>query len=89
MRKRDWNVKTAHEEETLGDTDREQLKLAIENNYILLTFDDDFLSLVKSEDLEHRGIIYINQAGKKIGEVVKKVDKLLQENKEITGIHYI
>jgi predicted nuclease of predicted toxin-antitoxin system len=89
LRQRGWEVKTTHEEETLGDTDREQLSLAVEKNYILLTFDDDFLSLVEGEGLEHSGIIYVNQAGKKIGEVVKKVDKCLSQSPKLSDIRYL
>ncbi|MFB6099719.1 MAG: DUF5615 family PIN-like protein [Candidatus Nanohalobium sp.] len=89
LRQRGWEVKTTHEEETLGDTDREQLQLAVEKDYILLTFDDDFLSLVEGKGLKHRGIIYVNQSGKKIGEVVKKVDKCLNKNPELSDIHYL
>jgi hypothetical protein len=44
---------------------------AIENDWILLTFDDDFLSLVEGSALEHAGIIYVQQAGRDIGDVVK------------------
>lgn len=89
LRQRGWKVQTASEEDTLGDTDREQLRLATENDWVLLTFDDDFLSIVENESLEHSGIIYVNQAGKRIGEVVKAVDKLLQEQPETEGIHYL
>ena len=88
LRQRGWEVKTAHEEETLGDTDREQLELAKEKEYILLTFDDDFLSLVKKENLEHSGIIYVNQSNKKIGDVVKEVDKILNQSPELKRIEY-
>lgn len=88
LRQRGWEVYTARSEKTLGDPDREQLSLAVENNWILLTFNDDFLSLVKREKLEHTGIIYIAQAGKRIGEIVKSVDKLLQENPKTDKIHY-
>lgn len=45
---------------------------------MLLTFDDDFLSLVEREEMEHSGIAYVNQSSRRIGEVVKQVDKHLQ-----------
>ena len=89
LRQRGWKVHTASEEETLGDPDRDQLQKAVENEWILLTFDDDFLSLVEKEGLEHSGIIYVNQAGKQIGEVVKEVDKLLQNHSKTSDIHYL
>ncbi|MFB6241862.1 MAG: DUF5615 family PIN-like protein [Candidatus Nanosalina sp.] len=89
LRQRGWKVHTASEEDTLGAPDRDQLRRAVENDWILLTFDDDFLSLVEKEGLEHPGIIYVNQVGKQIGEVVKEVDKLLQNHSQTSDIHYL
>ena len=40
----------ASEEGTLGDSDREQLRYAVTNDWLLLTFDDDFLSLVEGKN---------------------------------------
>ena len=82
LRRRGWTVHTARDEGTLGDPDREQLRYAVENGWVLLTFDDDFLSLVEGEGLEHRGLIYVRQAGRQIGDVVKAVDKHLQSRSE-------
>ncbi|MFB6292609.1 MAG: DUF5615 family PIN-like protein [Candidatus Nanohaloarchaea archaeon] len=48
---------TASKEDNLGVPDREQLRIARENDWILLTFDDDFLSLVQKpgpRTLRHR-----------------------------------
>ncbi|WEL18762.1 MULTISPECIES: DUF5615 family PIN-like protein [unclassified Halorhabdus] len=70
------------EKGTLGEPDREQLRYAVENDWLLLTFDDDFLSLVKGEGLEHTGIIYVRQAGRQIGDVVKVVDEHLQHRSD-------
>lgn len=89
LRQRGWKVKTAHEEETLGDADRKQLELSRKQENILLTFDDDFLSLVEKEDLEQSGTIYVNQSNKKIGDVVKKIDKCLNKNPELNHIAYL
>ena len=44
-----------------------------------LTFDDDFRSLVEGEGLEHAGLIYVRQAGRRIGDVVRSVDAHLAE----------
>jgi len=78
LRRRGWTVHTARDEGTLGEPDREQLRYAVENDWVLLTFDDDFLSLVEGQGLEHRGVIYVRQAGRQIGDVVKAVDEHLQ-----------
>lgn len=89
LRQRGWDVKTATEEDRLGEPDSEQLQFAVDNGYVLLTFDDDFLSLVEREGMEHTGVVYVNQTGKRIGEVVKQVDKLLQNSEDLTQIHYV
>jgi hypothetical protein len=37
---------------------------------------------VDSQGLEHRGLIYVQQAGRQIGDVIKVVDKHLQNRSE-------
>jgi len=86
---RGWTVYTAQEQDMLGEPDREQLAQAVTNNWILLTVDDDCLSLVETDDYDHAGIIYVNQAGKQIGDVVKAVDAQLQQTPETNQIHYL
>ena len=41
-----------------------------------------FLSPVEGEEMEHSGVIYIRQAGRRIGDVVKVVDEHLQNRSE-------
>jgi predicted nuclease of predicted toxin-antitoxin system len=89
LRQRGWTVHTARDHDRLGDPDREQLAFAAHNSWILLTFDNDFLSLVENKGVDHAGIIYVNQAGRRIGEVVKAVDKQLQTTPETGEIHYL
>ncbi|TQQ83769.1 hypothetical protein EGH24_03020 [Halonotius terrestris] len=81
LRRRGWTVYTVRGQDRLGDTDHEHLSYALENDWLLVTFDDDFLSLVETEDLDHAGIIYVRQAGRDIGDVVKAIDEQL-ENRE-------
>jgi predicted nuclease of predicted toxin-antitoxin system len=82
LRQRGWDVRTARGEERLGDPDRQQLQYARENDWILLTFDDDFLSLVDGDGLDHAGVIHLQQAGRRIGDVVKAVDAHLDSRDE-------
>jgi predicted nuclease of predicted toxin-antitoxin system len=82
LRRRGWTVRTARDAGTLGDPDGDQLRYAVDNDWLLLTFDDDFLSLVEGRGLEHAGLIYVRQAGRQIGEVVKVVDEHLQHRPE-------
>ena len=49
---------------------------------MLLTFDDDFLSLVESDGIPHEGLIYVRHSGRQIGDVVKVVDEHLQNRAE-------
>ncbi len=79
LRRRGWDVTTANEEDTLGYTDREHLDYAEERGWTILTFDDDFLSMVEKEDVEHAGIIYISQHGKDVGELIRRVDTVLEK----------
>ena len=69
----------AREGGTLGDSDRDQLADAVEHDWVLLRFDDDFLSLVEGEGLEHAGIVFVRQKGRQIGDVVNAVDAHLHE----------
>jgi hypothetical protein len=74
----------------LGEPDRNQLALAEANDWILTTFDDDFLSIIEAEGLGHAGVIYIHQPGKDIGDVVKAVDAHLDERSpDDRGVHYV
>jgi hypothetical protein len=62
---------------------------ALNNDWILVTFDDNFLSLVENSDLGHAGIIYVQQAGRDIGDVVKTIDEHLESRSEDDrNIHY-
>jgi predicted nuclease of predicted toxin-antitoxin system len=89
LRRRGWTVYTARDEERLGDPDREHLSYVVENDWILVTFDDDFLSLVEGSGFDHAGIIHGQQAGRDIGDVVKAVDAHLESGSEDDrGIHY-
>jgi predicted nuclease of predicted toxin-antitoxin system len=90
LRRRGWTVHTARGEDTLGDPDRDHLQYALERDWLLLTFDDDFLSLVEGVGWEHAGICYIRQANRDIGDVVKAVDAHLQDRPaEDRSISYV
>ncbi|GAA0232923.1 DUF5615 family PIN-like protein [Halobaculum roseum] len=89
LRQRGRTVHTAHEEETAGHTDREQLRYARDRDWTLVTFDDDFLSLVEGDGLPHEGIVYIDQRGKRVGDVVRDLDTALEYlDDEWEGVYY-
>ena len=62
LRRRDWEVTSALEEGTLGYSDVDHLEYATERGWCLLTFDDDFLSIVRGDrwDIDHAGIVYVS-----------------------------
>ncbi|MEF8843194.1 MAG: DUF5615 family PIN-like protein [Haloarculaceae archaeon] len=82
LRRRGWSVTTAMDEGTLGDADAEQLDYAASNGWPLLTFDDDFLSLVESGEFErdHAGIVFVSQHGCDVGELVRRIDAALERS---------
>lgn len=84
LRRRGWDVTSALEEETLGATDAEHLEYATERGWALLTFDDDFLSLVSDGSVEHVGVVFVPQHGKDIGELVRRLDSTLEANADRT-----
>jgi predicted nuclease of predicted toxin-antitoxin system len=90
LSRRGWTVHTAREKGRLGAPDREQLAYAHQRDWLLLTFADDFLSLVQGEGFDHAGILFVRQAGKRIGDVVKAVDAHLGErDADDRGIAYL
>jgi len=78
LRQRGWKVRTAREEDMLGNPDQQQLEYAVDNDWILVTFDDDFVSRSERNDLEHAGVTKVGQAGRDIGDVVKTLDAHLE-----------
>lgn len=90
LRRRGWAVRTARGEGRLSRSDRDHLAHAVDNDWILFTFDNDFLRLVEGEGLEHAGIVYTDQAGMKVGDVVRAVDTFLEGlDPEWRGVHYL
>lgn len=78
LRRRGWSVTAAMDEGTLGDADADQLDYAASNGWPLLTFDDDFLSLVESDGFE--GVIFVSQHGRDVGELVRRIDAALERS---------
>jgi len=89
LQQRGWTVHTAREQDMLGSPDRDQVAYATAREWIMLTFDDDFITLVKRENVDHSGIIYVNQVGKRVGDVIKAVDKQLQRMPDTATIVYL
>ena len=60
LESRGFEVETTFNEDLTGKTDDEILDHASENDFLILTHDDDFLSLIQKMD-KHPTILYIPQ----------------------------
>jgi hypothetical protein len=49
---------------------------------VILTFDDDFLSLVDGTDTRHPGVVFVSQYGKDVGDLVRRIDGVLENNSD-------
>lgn len=74
LKRRDVKVITARDAGNLGLSDEEQLEYAKKKKLIIVTHDDDFLSLAAT--FEHAGIVYVHQQKYLLGELINKL-KLL------------
>lgn len=84
LRRRGWDVTAARETGMLGSSDEEHPRYAAERGLMLLTFDDDFLSLIETElaTVSHPGIIYARQYRRTVGELVRAIDTTLRRNRD-------
>ena len=75
-------MSSVFDEGTTGDSDREHIERAAANEWVVLTFDDDFLSLAAESTVDHAGIVYIEQYGKNVGQLVRRIDAALRRNED-------
>jgi hypothetical protein len=69
LRRRGVNVLTAQEAEQCGRSDAEQIQFALAQQRVLVTFDDDLLSLAAS-GLSHSGLAFCAASKHSIGELI-------------------
>ncbi len=72
-----WSARGAGK---LGLSDEEQLEYAMNEEAVIFTHDDDFLSLVIESGRGHYGIIYVHQQRLSIGECIRRL-KTIAETK--------
>lgn len=90
LRARGWRVHTARGQGNLGRLDREQLRFVRERGWLLFTFEDDFLSLVRGEELDHAGLVYTDQSHQRVGDIVQSLDAFPDGlDSEWRGVHYL
>ena len=69
LRRRGADVLTAQEADRCGLTDSEQLRLAHEDRRVILTFDDDFLTLAAG--MTHAGLAFCSASKFSVGELIR------------------
>lgn len=74
LRRRGVKAITAGDSDTLGLTDIKQLEYATKNGLVIVTHDDDFLSLALNK--RHSGVVYVHQQKYPVGDLIRNL-KLL------------
>ena len=74
LKRRGINILAARDAGNLGLSDEEQLNYAAKNNFVIVTHDDDFLTMAIKYD--HKGIVYVHQQKYGVGDLIRKL-KLL------------
>ena len=74
LRKRDRDVTTSRDAGLISASDEDQLAFARSQNRVLVTRDQDFLSL-DAQGVEHAGIVYWTEK-RSLGQLVKDIDSL-------------
>ena len=83
LKRRGVKVKSARDADNLGVSDKDQLDYANKNNLVIVTHDDDFLSIAINS--KHNGIAYVHQQKYSVGDLIRKLKLLwdLVEQKDI------
>lgn len=81
LRLRGVDVLTANEANLLATPDEQIVEYALNNQLVIFTQDDDFLSIAST--FNHGGIVYSKQGKRSIGEIVQFL-KLLSECLEVS-----
>ncbi|MEF9426209.1 MAG: DUF5615 family PIN-like protein [Candidatus Mariimomonas ferrooxydans] len=74
LKRRGVNVITARDARNLGLSDEKQIEYAKRKSLVIITHDDDFLSL--AIELKHKGIVFVHQQKYSIGDLIRNL-KLL------------
>ncbi len=82
LRRRGLEATDAREENNIGFTDEEQLDYIRDKNFVLFTYDDDFVRIVKEEESEYPGIIYCDQRKYSIGETIRELAKVVEKRRK-------
>ncbi len=85
LKRRGVKVISARDADNLGLSDKEQLDYATKNKLVIVTHDDDFLSMAMK--FEHKGIVYVHQQKYNVGDLIRKLKLLwdIVEQKDIVN----
>jgi hypothetical protein len=70
LRQKNIEVATVQELGRGGLSDSDQLDFALDDGWVLITFDSDFLSIAR-ESIEHAGIVWSSERKYSIGQLVR------------------
>ena len=72
LRTRSIDVLTTPEAGSMGFSDEEHLRFALEAKRVIVTSDEDFL-ILHSQGIEHAGIVYFKQQSHTIKQVLRRL----------------
>ena len=76
LKRRGVNALSSRDAGNLGLSDEEQLLYARKKSMVIVTHDDDFLSM--AVEVQHNGIVYVHQEKYNVGDLIRRL-KLLKE----------
>jgi predicted nuclease of predicted toxin-antitoxin system len=85
LKRRGVKVSSARDVGNLGLSDKEQLEYAKKKNFVIVTHDDDFLSIAMK--FEHKGIVHVHQQKYSVGDLIRKLKLLwdIAEQKDMVN----
>lgn len=85
LKRRGVKVVSARDAGNLGLSDKEQIDYATRNNFVIVTHDDDFLSMAMK--FEHKGIVYVHQQKYSVGGLIRGLKLLwdIAEQKDMVN----
>lgn len=87
LKRRGVKAISARDAGNLGLSDEEQLAYASKNNLVIVTHDDDFLSMTL--ELEHNGIAYVHQEKYKVGDLIRQLKLLWDTTQSENMINHV
>ena len=87
LQRRGVKAVSARDAGNLGLSDEEQLVYASKNNLVIVTHDDDFLSMAM--EIEHNGIAYVHQEKYKVSDLIRRLKLLWETTQSQNMINHV